>query len=529
MTHPRSTSGPSAQDRRIIIVVRFALIPGQRTRALTALLSCALLLSLIFAMPVSAAGPLKLTAASADPGSGTAGDTFTFAVTYVSKDDAPPAFVRVIVGGKAHDMRPNNASDSDMRDGARYKVSIRIKTAGRFSYSFAAQDSKGRDTSLAGGSVRVAPKPKPAPKAAPKPTAGPAPAPDSGSNDGPQPPPANDTTADPADAAAAGAAAAGLLRDYDGGSGPGGLGGFGPGGFGPGAFGFGALGPSGPGGSAPSGSSGTSPSVGSEQGGVGSEPGAGTRRQQALTGIAALAVTLPGVGSDQWLALAARSAVIATGAAAVVVMALFTFKRRRRDDEDEDPFEVPTRGEAPGEAPPTGATATRTEPALTGEAAMPRWRRPSLNEARKADPGTSLAAIEAERLTFARSTEAADPVNERRRIRYRMVRLSDSPDEILGQEIGRLDEGDEVELLERSGLYWKVRTPLGEIGWVHKMTLGDAVTSTQPAASADDDESDSDVLAAFNEAQAMRGYQPLAEPVLGEGLAARFIRERGVN
>ena len=58
------------------------------------------------------------------------------------------------------------------------------------------------------------------------------------------------------------------------------------------------------------------------------------------------------------------------------------------------------------------------------------------------------------------------------------------------------------------------------------MTLGDVVTTT-PAA-IDDGDDDSDVLAAFNEAQAMRAVQG-SEPVLGEGLAARFIRERGVN
>ena len=47
--------------------------------------------------------------------------------------------------------------------------------------------------------------------------------------------------------------------------------------------------------------------------------------------------------------------------------------------------------------------------------------------------------------------------------------------------LGRLDEGDEVELLERSGLYWKVRTPRGEIGWVHKMTLGELIDEDGPA------------------------------------------------
>ena len=107
-----------------------------------------------------------------------------------------------------------------------------------------------------------------------------------------------------------------------------------------------------------------------------------------------------------------------------------------------------------------------------------------------------------------------------------MVRLSDSPDEILGQEIGRLDEGDEVELLERSGLHWKVRTPPGEIGWVHKMTLGDVVVAGESSAERDD-EADGDVMAAFMEAQARRALQVPADPVLGEGLAARFIREHG--
>jgi hypothetical protein len=107
-----------------------------------------------------------------------------------------------------------------------------------------------------------------------------------------------------------------------------------------------------------------------------------------------------------------------------------------------------------------------------------------------------------------------------------MVRLSDSPDEILGQEIGRLDQGDEVGC-RASGLYWKVRTPLGEIGWVHKMTLGDVVTAT-------DRQRDRRHgcgrrrLAAFNDAQARRGSRPQAEPVLGEGLA-QFIREHGVS
>jgi hypothetical protein len=483
-----------------------ALIPGQRTRALTALIACALLLSLAFAVPASAAGPLKLTAGAADPDSGTAGSAFSFAATYISKDDEPADFVRVIVDGKPHAMSPIDASDSDMRDGARYRVRFKIKVPGTYAFSFVAQDAKGRQTSLAGGTLTVSPKPKPKPKPNSAPSQDPTPDPR------PTPKASAPAASSPStDEGSTAGAIAGLFLDYDGGPGSGGPGGTGLGS--PGWFGWPAA---------------VTP-VGGPDGGAGlhgpanggSETGTGRRTVGA---IAALAATLPGYGSDTWLALATRSALIAAGSAALVAMALFGLKRRRRDDED--PYDVPSRDE--GSADPQATNPTAPE-APTGEMAMPRWRRPSLNLARKADPGTSLEAIEAERLTFARGAAAAGSEHERRRIRYRMVRLSDSPDEILGQEIGRLDEGDEVELLERWGLYWQVRTPVGEIGWVHKMTLGDVVTAVEPPATIDDAEADGDVLAAFTEAQARRAAQTHAEPVMGEGLAARFIREHGTN
>ncbi|HEY5628446.1 MAG TPA: hypothetical protein VIR16_02960, partial [Candidatus Limnocylindrales bacterium] len=61
---------------------------------------------------------------------------------------------------------------------------------------------------------------------------------------------------------------------------------------------------------------------------------------------------------------------------------------------------------------------------------------------------------------------------ERRRIRYRLVSLLDQPDDVRGVEIGSLDEGDEVVLLERLGTYWRVLCPDGREGWLHKMVLG---------------------------------------------------------
>lgn len=480
-------------------------ITGQRTRALTALLSGALVLSLALglAAPAAAAGPLKLTAGNADPTTGTAGERFAFAVTYISKDDERPVFVRVIVGGTAHDLAQVSTSDTDMRDGARYRIRFTIRTPGTYAYRFVARDAKGREVSLEGGTVTVKPKPKPKPTPAPKPdpvssdtspSTGPTSRPDvvapatvtadasAGRDDEWWP-----LEPDESDPGAAGSAVAATLAGPTGGDGR----------------------PPGPG-------SGGGPGIGDrEPSGVGDREPPPAR---PLVGIAALTVGLPGLGSDAWLELAARSALVTTASAAVVAMALFTFRRRR---DDEEPFGDADRDRRPDDQ----GSGAPIDPALVGEMAMPRWRRPSLNQARKADPIGNAAIMAAERLTFADDGLGGSAL-ERRRIRYRMVRLADSPDELTGHEIGRLDQGDEIELIEQSGLYWKIRTPLGQVGWVHKMTLGEAVTAQLEAI---DEAADADVLAAFSEAQRHRAFQPQVEPVLGEGLAARFIRERSAS
>ena len=68
---------------------------------------------------------------------------------------------------------------------------------------------------------------------------------------------------------------------------------------------------------------------------------------------------------------------------------------------------------------------------------MPRWRRPSLLQARKADPIRDTTP--APRLTFDQGLVGPLDGRERRVIRYRVVRLLDSPDELRGAEIGYLD------------------------------------------------------------------------------------------
>jgi hypothetical protein len=71
-----------------------------------------------------------------------------------------------------------------------------------------------------------------------------------------------------------------------------------------------------------------------------------------------------------------------------------------------------------------------------------------------------------------RFRDTAGPDSERAVVRYDLVRMTDVPDEITGQVMGELQSGDEVEIVERRGVWVYVRTPYGGEGWVHRTTLG---------------------------------------------------------
>jgi len=109
----------------------------------------------------------------------------------------------------------------------------------------------------------------------------------------------------------------------------------------------------------------------------------------------------------------------------------------------------------------------------TDDTMLPRWRRPSLLQARRADAVRDAKPIA--RLTFDQGYVGPVDGHDRRFIRYSLVRMLDSPDELRGTELGYLDRGDEVQLLEKYGAYWLVLCPDARQGWVHNMTLGDVV------------------------------------------------------
>jgi hypothetical protein len=242
--------------------------------------------------------------------------------------------------------------------------------------------------------------------------------------------------------------------------------------------------------------------------------------------IAALGLDLPDLPT-----LPLVPTVVTTTGLAAASMAMGLFGRRRREDEEPDLGPLLAADAAKGVGvggralggPEAGDGSDDEDegegdddadgvddddgPSADNEAALPRWRRPSLLQARKADPLRTEPA--APRLFFDRGLQGTLAGHERRLIRYTVVRLLDVPDELRGREIGALGDGDEVELLERQGAYWLVACPDGGRGWIHKMTLGavvgggtvsDSPTATLPIAAESwtmGDDVDEDVLAAY--------------------------------
>lgn len=101
------------------------------------------------------------------------------------------------------------------------------------------------------------------------------------------------------------------------------------------------------------------------------------------------------------------------------------------------------------------------------EANMPRWRRPSLLEARRSDP-TRLTPSQRTPMRF---TDDQVYQYDVRVVRYAVVPLLDRPDEVLGVRIADLETGDEVQVLATQSTFVEVHCPNGARGFVHRTTL----------------------------------------------------------
>ena len=102
------------------------------------------------------------------------------------------------------------------------------------------------------------------------------------------------------------------------------------------------------------------------------------------------------------------------------------------------------------------------------EANMPRWRRPSLLEARRSDPTRETGTHR----TPMRFGEGAGSDVDVRVVRYAVVPVLDRPDEVLGFRLSDLGSGDEVQVVGGSGAFLEVLCPNGDQGFVHRTTLG---------------------------------------------------------
>ncbi|HVL53237.1 MAG TPA: SH3 domain-containing protein [Vitreimonas sp.] len=196
--------------------------------------------------------------------------------------------------------------------------------------------------------------------------------------------------------------------------------------------------------------------------------------------------------------------LVASAGGVALMMAFGFFGKRRRDGEPPEADELlEARARRAGSTSAsaslvaTGAGAATLPGPADDEAAMPRWRRPSLLLARKADPLRDATPVA--NLTFARGIVPPAEGRERRLIRYHAVELLDGPDELRSARVGTLTQGDEVQPVERSGSYWLVLCPDGQQGWIHRMTLGDVVDQNAGERAADSGgrDVDADVLAAF--------------------------------
>ena len=498
-------------------------------------LAATFVLAALLVLPATASsGPTRLSDPTVSPTSGTTSTTFVFKVKYLNHNGSEPDHVSVVIDGKSHRMTTTATS---WKQPVQFTYSTKL-AVGKHSVSFTSLDRDKFADSTPGGSVTVANPPAPTPEATPRPTPRPTPKPTPRPE--PTPAPTPRATAEPTPKATATPGATATDDPGTGGAGPSPTDGpdsaYTPsdpthdpdtawnGGLLPG---LGGLDPSdpGPGGGSPDGpssGSGTSGAdagtagavspgdvVGSDGGGLGQ--GGSSHRWGTLTAF----TQILGLDPINPPALRFLPTLVGTTGAVAMAMAFGFFGKRRRDGEPPASDDVLAAAAARGSG--VAATSALTHdgafvppPGLEPEADMPRWRRPSLMQARKADPLRNAVAVPP--LSFDHGLVGPLEGHERRLIRYSTVTLLDAPDELRSAAIGSVAQDDEVQLLEKSGTYWLVLCPDGRQGWIHKMTLGDVV-GRDPSPSANDtwgtdgstpEDVDDDVLTAFLAARGPR-------------------------
>ena len=482
----------------------------RRARELLVAAWGAVLLLLALSLPVLGAppGPTKLLSPDVAPRVADTATSITFTITYRNAHALPPDYVRVATAGRTY---PMSGVGTDWKAGVVFTVTTTLP-AGIHDVMFEARDAERFIDELEAGTVSISQAP-PAPSPTPDPT--PDPTPSSGGTSG------SGSTGGTSGGGSAGGSGTGSgsggsdspdgtggtgdgpdgtirsgSRTDSGGTGStGGVGGTGSTGGTGGVGGTGGTGSTGSSGGSGGGTSGGSAATedgralpwfvaGSGPTAVGSGPGGSG---DSGGGLAASGRGSDSGGPASWLQTSIDGGLVALGLSdggrlstipAVVGstllvttwMAFMLFNKRRRDGEPPASDDVLQAATSTGVGMGVVFAPAPPDP----EALMPRWRRPSLLEARRTDPIRSPAP-ERPRLSFAIGSADAPAGGERRTIRYAVIPLLDRPDEILASRIGELVAGDEVQVEQRSGAYCHVLCPDGRQGWVHRTTLGDLV------------------------------------------------------
>ena len=151
---------------------------------------------------------------------------------------------------------------------------------------------------------------------------------------------------------------------------------------------------------------------------------------------------------------------------------MFLLLARRRRRGDDEPARVPKT--APAAAPVV------VDPmiAIVDEDLAPIDEDAPLKETRKTTKRvaatTAAAAVASSVRTFGKPPKKGV---ERAMVGYRRVRISSEPDAVRSVELGRLDRGDEVEILESHEGFLRVRTPDEITGWILRHTVVGPATS----------------------------------------------------
>jgi hypothetical protein len=198
---------------------------------------------------------------------------------------------------------------------------------------------------------------------------------------------------------------------------------------------------------------------------------------RAIARLSAMALVMAAVLVAGVFAGLATTTAIALGLVGAGVVGIVLVARRPRERKLSAADEIaammaPAASAAPVARPGLGTTLEVMAPQATApvnpEANMPRWRRPSLLEARHSDP-TRAAPVHRLPMRFS-DHETSDL--DVRVVRYAMVPVLDRPDEVLGLQVGGLSSGDEVQAIGAAGAFVEVLCPNGDQGWVHRTTLG---------------------------------------------------------